>query len=112
MNVLRAGVRNKLQTKRGGQTVDIVDLNLYGEWRAQRQGGQTTFSDVYSELSAQPLSWLTLSFDSRVAQDGKLKEANSTITFLNQNKWSSIFHFFVHICKYSVFDSFDMLPTL
>jgi hypothetical protein len=34
------------------------------------------------------MSWLSLSFDSRVNQDGKLKEANSTINFINQNKWS------------------------
>jgi len=88
MNVLRAGVRNKLQTKRGGQSVDIADLNIYGEWRAQRQDGQTTFSDVYSELEARPMSWLGLSFDSRVDQNGTLKEANSTISFINQNKWS------------------------
>ncbi|MCX7826368.1 MAG: putative LPS assembly protein LptD [Verrucomicrobiae bacterium] len=88
MNVLRAGVRNKLQTKRGGQSVDIADLNIYGEWRAQRQGGQTTFSDIYSELEARPFSWLGLSLDSRVSEKGKLKEMNSTISFINQNKWS------------------------
>jgi LPS-assembly protein len=31
-NVVRMGLRNKIQTKRGGQVVNLVDWNVYADW--------------------------------------------------------------------------------
>ena len=96
MQTVRAGVRNKLQTKRDGVSEDFVNVNVYGEWRGTShpyltQTGtlknQNSVSDIYSEMEARPFKWLILDFDSRVSDKGKLLEANAAIRFLKERKW-------------------------
>ena len=59
-NVFRFGLHNKLQTKREGQVVNLVDWNVYTDWHLHPNTNQTTFSDLYSDLTVKPRSWLTL----------------------------------------------------
>ena len=59
-NVFRFGLHNKLQTKREGQVVNLVDWNVYTDWYLHPNTNQTTFSDLYSDLTLKPRSWLTL----------------------------------------------------
>jgi LPS-assembly protein len=59
-NVMRLGLRNKIQTKREAGVVNFLDWNLSTDWRLTQQASQTTFNDLYSDLILKPFSWLTL----------------------------------------------------
>ena len=59
-NVMRFGLKNKLQTKRNGNVVDVVNWDVYTDWRLKHSSDQTTFADLYSDLVLKPRSWLTL----------------------------------------------------
>jgi len=64
-NVIRYSLRNKLQTKRLGQVQDVVNWWLVTDWRLRPLPGQTTFSDVYSNLEFAPRSWLRVTSELR-----------------------------------------------
>jgi lipopolysaccharide assembly outer membrane protein LptD (OstA) len=88
-NVIRWGLHNKLQTKREGKVANLVDWNLYTDWRLKPNSTQTTFSDLYSDLYLKPRSWLTL--ESLIRYDiggGELRMAYETLTFRPNNIWS------------------------
>jgi len=59
-NVVRLGLRNKLQTKRKGRVENLLYWDLYTDWRLNPRSDQDTFSDAYSDLVFRPRSWLTL----------------------------------------------------
>ncbi len=105
-NVLRFGLRNKLQTKRGGQVVDFLNWNVETDWRLQPRADQTTFSDIYSDLKLRPRSWLTLESLTRYDIDEKnWRMALHTLTLQPNNVWSwSVGHFYLK-------DDLSALPT-
>jgi lipopolysaccharide assembly outer membrane protein LptD (OstA) len=59
-NVMRFGLHNKLQTKRSGQVVDLINWDVYTDWNLKPTSSQTTLTDLYSDLVIKPRSWLTL----------------------------------------------------
>ncbi|MDE3067532.1 MAG: LPS-assembly protein LptD [Verrucomicrobiota bacterium] len=88
-NVLRFGLRNALQTKRGGQLQDLLDWNLLLDWRLKPKSGQGTFNDLYSDLNFRPRAWLAL--ESQLRYDinhGHLNMAFHQITFTPGDRWS------------------------
>jgi hypothetical protein len=88
-NVVRLGLHNKLQTQREGQTVNLADWNVYTDWRLQPNSEQTTFADLYSDLTMKPRSWLTLESMTRYnVQDGFLRMSVTTLTLHPQKSWS------------------------
>ncbi|MCL5096080.1 MAG: LPS assembly protein LptD [Candidatus Omnitrophica bacterium] len=101
-NVLRLSVRNLLQTKRKGEIDYLVNWALYTDWRLSRRIdwglsdprtstriGQTTFSDVYSDLDFKPRSWLTLTSQTRFDPSiGQWSEADHFLTLQPNNTWS------------------------
>lgn len=88
-NVLRLGLRNKLQTKRADGLDNVLNWALYTDWRLDRRPGQATFSDVYSDIDFKPRSWLTLSSETRfdLARE-KFTEANHTLVLEPGSEWS------------------------
>ena len=96
-NVIRWGLRNKVQTKRDGQVSNLLDWNVYADWRLQPRKDQTTFSDLYSDLYFKPRSWL--GFESLVRYDiatGNFRMAYHTLNIKPNNVWSwSIGHYFL-----------------
>jgi LPS-assembly protein len=96
-NVLRLGLRNKLQTKRDGQVVNFLNWDLYTDWRLDHQGDQTAFSDVYSDLVFRPWSWLWLQSLNRYDPDGgRLRMAFQGFTLQPNNVWSwSLAYFYL-----------------
>jgi LPS-assembly protein len=88
-SVMRLGLRNKLQTKREEGVDDLVNWAVYTDWRLGERHGQTTFSDLYSDLDFRPRSWLTLNSETRYGIDqGQWREANHTLTLEPNEHWS------------------------
>jgi len=96
-NVMRFGLRNKLQTKRDGKVVDLVRWDLYTDWRLKPNQGQTTFADLYSDLIFRPKSWL--SWESLLQynmQDGLFDMSYNTLTFQPNEIWSlTVGHYYL-----------------
>ena len=88
-NVFRFGVHNKLQTKRDGQVVNLVDWNVYSDWYVHCNTNQQTYSDLYSDLTVKPRSWLTLESLTRYdIAGGDWRMSLSTVTLRPNNTWS------------------------
>ena len=91
-NVLRLGLRNKLQTKRGpNNTVQpFVNWNLFADWPINPQPAQT--SDLNSDLDLYPRNWMAFHSYIRYSLDeGDFRLANHQITLLPNDVWSLTF---------------------
>ena len=97
-NLIRFGLRNTLQTMRDGQLDNLLDWNLALDWRLNGQATnnldepfstQPTFSDLYSDLTFKPRSWITLESQLRYdINDGNLNLAFHQLTFTPNETWS------------------------
>ncbi len=98
-NVIRLGLRNTLQTKRGGQLDNLLNWNLTLDWRLNPHGDTVnldepfsqpqSFSDLYSDLRFKPQTWVT--FDSRLRYDinyNQLNLAFHQLTLAPNDRWS------------------------
>src|SRR4029077_20824899 len=105
-NVLRFGLRNKLQTKRHGRVDDLLNWEVFTDWRLQPRTNQQTFADLYSHLTLRPRSWPRL--QSQVRFD--INQENwrmllHTVTIEPNDIWSwTIGHFYLR-------DDFSPSPT-
>ena len=100
-NVARFGLRNTLQTKRNGQLVDLLNWEVYSDWRLQRPTDQTnltSMSDIYSDLRFAPRDWLSFESQTRYdEEDNNFRLAYHSITITPNNTWSwSIGHYYIH----------------
>ncbi len=88
-NVIRWGLRNRIQTKRNGQLDDVVNWAVYTDWRLRPRTDLGTWSDIFSDLELHPRTWLrinsTLRFD---IQAERFDLAQDTVTFQPNNRWS------------------------
>jgi lipopolysaccharide assembly outer membrane protein LptD (OstA) len=98
-NVVRLGVRNKIQTKRGKRGLDnLVNWAVYTDWRLDPNDvednfpdpeTQERFSDVYSDADFRPFHWFTLTSEVRYdVNDGVLDEANHIVTLTPNEYWA------------------------
>ena len=88
-NVLRLGLRNKLQTKRKNDVENLFNWQVFTDWRIKPRPDQGTFSDVYSDIDFKPRSWITLSSETRFDMDDRRwREANHTLTLSPGTRWS------------------------
>jgi lipopolysaccharide assembly outer membrane protein LptD (OstA) len=88
-NVIRWGLHNRLQTKREGKVVNLLNWDLYTDWLLKPNPGQTTFSDLYSDLTFRPRSWLTVESLLRYELNaGIWRMALTTLTLQPNNQWS------------------------
>lgn len=96
-NVIRFGLRNALQTKRGGQVENLVDWNMMLDWRLDPQPGQSSLNDLYSHLTLRPRTWLKLESQLRYDIDrGDLNLASHRITIAPGQRWSwGLSHWYV-----------------
>jgi len=88
-NVIRFGLRNTLQTKRAGELENLLDWNVLLDWRLHPTAGQSTFNDLYSDLTFRPRSWLTLESQTRYdVNNSVLNFAYHQLTFTPNEWWS------------------------
>jgi lipopolysaccharide assembly outer membrane protein LptD (OstA) len=105
-NVIRLGLRNKLQTKREDKVVNLLNWDLYTDWRLKPQANQSTFADLYSDLTFRPRSWLTLESLTRYdLNTGLWRMSYNTLTIRPNNIWSW------SLGQYYLRDDFSPSPT-
>ncbi len=87
MNVVRLLLRNKLQTKRADGVQDLVNWAVYTDWTLDPTN--QPFSDLYSDLSFRPRTWLT--FNSATRYDmasNRWREAIESVVVQPSTAWS------------------------
>jgi LPS-assembly protein len=96
-NVVRLGLRNKLQTKRRAKVDDFLDWEVFADWRLDPRSTQTTFSDAYSDLALKPRTWLSLHSLIRFDIEGAdLRMSLHTFTIQPNDVWSwTLGHFYL-----------------
>jgi LPS-assembly protein len=89
-NVVRLGLRNKLQTKRRRVGLDnLLNWAVYTDWRLDHTNSQNSFSEIYSDADMRPFDWLTVSSEIRYdVNDGFLREANHQLTLSPNDIWA------------------------
>jgi LPS-assembly protein len=88
-NVMRLGLFNKIQTKRQGVVDNIINWQMFVDWRLNKQPGQSTFSDLFSSLDFRPRRWITLNSETRSdMQNGILRYASEGLTLEPNDVWS------------------------
>ncbi len=96
-NVLRFGFRNQLQTKRDGQVQELLDWQLYMDWRLRPNDNQRTYGDVYSDASFLPRNWLKLDSQTRFdVNNHEWRMLLHTLTLQPSDVWSwTLGHFYL-----------------
>ena len=88
-NVIRWGLRNRVQTKRKDGLDDMLNWALYTDWRLKPRATQTTYADIYSDISLKPRTWLTFTSETRYGTNNEeLREANHFVTLQPGTDWS------------------------
>lgn len=88
-NVVRLGLRNRLQTKREGRVESFLNWELFTDWRLDPRTDQTRFADVYSEIEMKPRDWLRLESITRYdVEGGGFRMSYNMATFEPNNVWS------------------------
>ena len=90
-NVMRVGLRNQLQTKRGeAETIEnLLHWNLFADWRLNPEVGQDDFADMTSDINIRPRSWLNMSSQVRYSlEEGDFRLADQSITLTPNDTWS------------------------
>ena len=103
-NVLRLGLRNRLQTKRKNGVEDLADWNLYTDWRLDPNPGQNTFADVFSDTVIRPRTWLSLNSRLRYDLDNSLWRTldHSLHITPNSNRWAMYSGHYYYLAQPSV----------
>jgi lipopolysaccharide assembly outer membrane protein LptD (OstA) len=62
-NDILLGMRNKLQTRRQKQTVDLIDLNVFSYYYIEKTETSNDFSDLFWDADTLLYNWLPIEFD-------------------------------------------------
>jgi lipopolysaccharide assembly outer membrane protein LptD (OstA) len=88
-NVVRLGLRNKLDTHRATGLDQVVGWDVFIDWRLQPEDNQGRFSNLYSDLILRPRSWLNLQSQFQLdVETGQFEQALNGITLSPGNRWS------------------------
>lgn len=96
-NVVRLGLRQKLQTKRYDQTWNLVDLNLFADWHLNAD--HTTYpdqlftqdglSDLFLDFKFRPARWLSIRLDTRYDMEKtRVNEFNTETRFIPNRRFN------------------------
>lgn len=102
-NIVRLGIRNRLQTRRDNATLNWLELNTFFDYRFDAPDfgldpDAGKFSNLVNRLRFQPLSWASLTIDSQVPVfDKGFTEVNSRANFVvSQNVQVGVGHRYIN----------------
>lgn len=83
-NIFRVGVSNRFQTKRDGGTYNWLTTNTYLDGFIEDPEFDRSFSNLYNDITFQPVQWMRLSLGSQIplGGDSSFTEVNSHVTFM------------------------------
>jgi LPS-assembly protein len=85
-NDIKIGMRNKLQTRRAKQPVDLLDLNVYSYYRIEKEDEDEDFSDLFFDADMNVVSWLPVEFDgSYDMYESEFKTFSTQIAYLMED---------------------------
>jgi LPS-assembly protein len=88
-NILRFGLRQKLQTQRDGKPWDLVEVEGWTDWHIQQNQREKDFSEFFGTLRLRPTQWVAADAFARYDMlSGELKELNTEARILNGDRWS------------------------
>lgn len=88
-NILRFGLRQKLQTQRDGKPWDLVEVEGWTDWRVHQNPGEKDFSEFFGTLRLRPTPWFVVDGFTRYDMlSGQLEELNTEARLLNGDRWS------------------------
>lgn len=80
---LQLGVRNKIQTRRQKNIVDILDLNVFTFYRLEKEQDQEDFSDLFWDARINLTRWLPIELDgSYDMYESEMKTFNAEVAYL------------------------------
>lgn len=86
---LNFSVENKLQTKRGGETVELLRTIFGVDYRLAKDHRDSGFDTITADVDFRPNKWLTLYFDSDYdTRDGHMDSANFDMYINGGPKWT------------------------
>ncbi len=88
-NVLRFGIRNRLQTKRDELVENLLNWSLSTDWRIDPRTNQTDFASLNSALEFRPRNWVSFQSDTRYNLNRwRFMEAQHRLLLEPNNVWS------------------------
>jgi LPS-assembly protein len=88
-NLVRFGLRQKLQTRRAQGPWDLVEVEGWTDYRIERDSGQREFSDLFGTVRLRPFEWIAADAFARYDLDqGILREFNSALGLAGGDRWS------------------------
>jgi len=88
-NVVRFGLRQRLQTRRDNQPWDLLEVTAWTDFHFERTTGETDFSNIYGNMTVRPTTWLTLDAFTRYdIQKTVVQEFNTDARISNGDRWA------------------------
>ncbi len=86
VNQFRLGIRNKIQTQRKNQTIELLDIDVFAFLSPQHsdQDLEQAFSDLFIDLEARPIEWLKFDIDARIDTEDTsngIEEINTDLVY-------------------------------
>lgn len=83
---IKLGMRNKMQTRRSRQPVDLIDLNVYSFYRVEPEDDEEDFTDLFWDADMSLVRWLRIEFDGSYDfyEDG-LKTFNTQVGYVMED---------------------------
>lgn len=91
MHFVRFGLRQKVQTRRAGQTVDLVEVEGWTDYRVEREteAGENDFTDVFATVRMRPHDRVVLDTFARYDLPQSVwRELNCEARVLHGDRWS------------------------
>jgi LPS-assembly protein len=95
-NVLRFGARNRLLTKRDGQSFEWLYLETYFDAFIEDPEGQRDYSNLYNNVRWQPVPWMNIDLETQfpIAAGGSgFSELNTNMRFLPSDRFEFSFDY-------------------
>ena len=88
-NILRFGIRQRLQTQRNSQPWDLLDFATWTDFHIERNAGEKDFSDLFGTVVVRPTEWLTLDTFTRYdVRNTLVREFNTDARVSNGDRWA------------------------